>query len=114
MVLFLTRYKQNLSLDDRAFFSCFSLAIYDLLETRQEQSRTKEIKERYGSELFSKLEQAYQETTQVNRHANGHTTHELLGQCLKGKYQRFCRELMPFLQVFVWEYQKQYLNTLKH
>lgn len=114
MVLFLASYKNNSQLDDRAFFSCFSLAIYDFLETRKEQKRKQELKQKYGSELIERLEQASQETTQVNRHENSHLTHSLIQECLAGKYPSLCKELCPFLQVFIWDYQKQYLNTYKH
>jgi hypothetical protein len=114
VVLFLARYKSLSDLDDRAFFSCFSLAIYDLLGTRKEQNQYSNIQEKYGRTLIEKLEQISKETTQVNRHENPHLTKKLLKECLAGKYQILCLDLIPFLQVFIWDYQKQYLNTPKH
>jgi hypothetical protein len=113
VVLFLARYKDNSGLDDKAFFSCFSLALYDFLETRKEENRYPEIRKKY-QELIEDLEKAALETTQVNRHENSHLTHKLLQESLAGKYENFCKELTPFLQVFIWDYQKQYLNTPKH
>jgi len=114
VVLFLARYRNNSGLDDKAFFSCFSLALYDFLETRKEQKRTKELKQKYSSKLIERLKQASLETTQVNRHENSYLTHNLIQECLAGKYPTLCKELCPFLQVFIWDYQKQYLNTYKH
>jgi len=114
VVLFLARYKAHSGLGEKAFFSCFSLAIYDFLETRKEQEREEELEQRYGKDFLERLVQASQETTQVHRNENSHLTRLLLKESLGGNYQDFCRELRPFLQVFIWDYQKQYLNTQKH